>query len=60
MTTYSDLRKSLWQAMREAEDAYLKLRDEAGASDDDLALGRRCDEAITVAWRLAGILADET
>lgn len=57
-TTYSDLRKTLLQAMRDVEDAYLQMR-EAGASDDDLARGRRCDEAITTAWRLAGVLADE-
>lgn len=57
-TTYSELRKTLWQAMHDAEDAYIEMR-EGGASDDELAAGRRCDEALTTAWRLAGILADE-
>ncbi|WP_427023290.1 hypothetical protein ACP4J4_02760 [Aureimonas ureilytica] len=59
MTTYSDLRKTLLQAMRDAEDAYIEMR-EAGASDEDLALGRRCEDVITTAWRIAGGLAGET
>jgi hypothetical protein len=56
--TYSDLRKTLLQAMRDADDAYIEMRD-GGASDDALAAGRRCIEALTTAWRLAGALADE-
>lgn len=59
MATYSDLRKTLTQMLRDSEDAYIAMR-EAGASDEDLALGRRCDEAITTAWRIAGGLAGET
>lgn len=59
-TGYSDLRKTLLQAMRDAENAFLRMHDEDGASDDDLAIGRKCEDAITTAWRMADTLADET
>lgn len=55
---YSDLRQTLWQALRQAEEAYVQMRD-AGASDDELKAGRRCQDAVAVAWRIAGSLADE-